>query len=79
MLAFRTLEKCRFDSDQYSNSQRVFLVSPKLIIYANGHFLSRLQNDYSTDANTIGFLATASAGGEAADIAYSNLKVYVLS
>ena len=49
-----------------------------LQFYANGSFLGQIQNGYYT-SGAIAFLATSVAGGNDADIAYSNLKVYTLS
>ena len=46
--------------------------------YVNGKFLTQAQDNYYSDANTIGFLATASPGGDDAEVVYSNLKVYAL-
>lgn len=49
-----------------------------LTFYANNQFLTQVQDSYDTSANTIGFLASASQGGNDADVVYSNLRVYVL-
>ncbi len=46
--------------------------------YANGHFVYQMQNSDYPDANTIGFLATSTSGGDDADVAYNNLSVYAL-
>lgn len=48
------------------------------LFYANGKFLTQIQDSYYSAANTIGFLATASPGESAAEVVYSNLKVYAL-
>ncbi len=47
--------------------------------YANGHFLTQVQNSYYSQIGSIGFLATSVAGGSDAEVVYSNLKVYGLS
>ena len=48
------------------------------MFYANGKYLAQIQDNYYSAANTIGFLATASLGGNDAEVVYSNLKVYAL-
>lgn len=48
------------------------------MFYINGTFLFQIQDNYYSAANTIGFLATASQGGDTAEVVYSNLKVYAL-
>lgn len=48
------------------------------MFYINGKFLTQIQDNYYSGANTIGFLATASQGGDDAEVVYSNLKVYTL-
>lgn len=47
--------------------------------YANGHFLTEMQNAYYNQPATIGFLATSLPGGSDAEVVYSDLKVYSLS
>ncbi len=48
------------------------------LFYANGHFLTQVQNSYYSQAGTIGFLATSTQGGNDAEAVYSDLKVYSL-
>lgn len=50
-----------------------------LTFYVNSQFLTQIQDSYDTTANTIGFLASASQGGDDAEVVYSNLKVYALA
>lgn len=47
--------------------------------YANGHFLTQVQNSYYNQTGTIGLLATSVAGGSDAEVVYSDLKVYGLA
>lgn len=48
------------------------------MFYANGKYLAQVQNSYYSQAGGIGFLATSVAGGDDAEVVYSNLKVYTL-
>jgi eukaryotic-like serine/threonine-protein kinase len=60
------------------NSLQLVVRGNTFLFYVNGKYLTQIQDSYSTAANTIGFLATASQGGSDAEVVYSNLKVYAL-
>jgi hypothetical protein len=64
--------------DHQTNLLQLIARGSTLTFYANGKYLTQIQDSYDTTANTIGFLATASQGGSDAEVVYSNLKVYAL-
>lgn len=49
------------------------------LFYANGHFLTEVQNTYYNQPASIGFLVTSTPGGSDAEVVYSDLKIYSLS
>lgn len=62
-----------------SNLLQLVARGSTLTFYVNNQFLTQIQDSYDTAANTIGFLASASQGGDDAEVVYSNLKVYALA
>jgi tRNA A-37 threonylcarbamoyl transferase component Bud32 len=61
-----------------SNHLQVLARGTTLLFYANGTYLTTVQNDYYSRAGGIGFLATSVSGGSDTEVVYSNLQVYAL-